>query len=50
MTSLPDSLIHRLRDRLIDVTARRPTGLFGRWIYRQPAGHEFSFAQVMKRS
>jgi ubiquinone/menaquinone biosynthesis C-methylase UbiE len=38
----------RLRDRLIDVTARRPAGLFGRWIYRQPAGHEASFVQVME--
>jgi ubiquinone/menaquinone biosynthesis C-methylase UbiE len=38
----------RFMDRLIDVTARRPAGLPGRLIYRQPAGHEASFVQVME--
>jgi SAM-dependent methyltransferase len=47
MTSLTASPIRRLRDRFIDVTARRPMGLVGRWIYRQPAGHGPSFVQVM---
>jgi len=47
MTSLASSPIRRLTDRLIDVTARRPTGPVGRRIYRQPAGHEASFVQVM---
>ena len=47
ITWLTNQPIRRLRDRLIDVTARRPTGLVGRRIYRQPAGHEASFVQVM---
>jgi ubiquinone/menaquinone biosynthesis C-methylase UbiE len=47
MTWLTNQPIRHLRDRLIDVTARRPTGLVGRRIYRQPAGHEASFVQVM---
>ena len=46
-TSLTASPIRRLRDWFIDVTARRPMGLVGRWIYRQPGGHEASFVQVM---
>jgi len=48
LTSLINSPVRRFGDRLIDVTARRPAGLVGRRIYRQPAGHEPSFAQVMQ--
>jgi ubiquinone/menaquinone biosynthesis C-methylase UbiE len=48
ITLFTNSPSRRLRDRLIDVTARRPMGRFGRWIYRQPAGHEPSFIQVMR--
>ena len=48
MTSLTSSYLHRLADWLVDVTARRPTGLIGRRLYRQPAGHERSFGQVLQ--
>jgi ubiquinone/menaquinone biosynthesis C-methylase UbiE len=48
MTSLTSSSVRRLADRLVDVTARRPTGLVGRRMYRQPAGHERSFRQVLQ--
>jgi ubiquinone/menaquinone biosynthesis C-methylase UbiE len=48
MTQLTNSPIRRLKDRFVDVTARRPTGFLGRSMYRQPVGHEPSFVQVMK--
>ena len=48
MRTFGNSPIRHLTGRLVDVTARRPTGRIGRWIYRQPAGHEHSFAQVME--
>jgi SAM-dependent methyltransferase len=48
MTSLTNSSVRRLADRLVDVTARRPTGPIGRRMYRQPAGHERSFRQVLQ--
>lgn len=48
MTSLTSSSAHRLADRLVDLTARRPTGLIGRRMYRHPAGHERSFREVLQ--
>lgn len=36
------------RDRLVDVIARRPAGLPGRFIYRNPVGHYPSFTMVME--
>lgn len=44
----PTSPARRLRDRLVDVTARRPTGFIGRLIYERAPGHEASFVQVME--
>jgi ubiquinone/menaquinone biosynthesis C-methylase UbiE len=46
--SLADSPIRRLGDRLVDVSARRPSGWLGRHHYRNPLKHELSFVRVME--
>jgi SAM-dependent methyltransferase len=35
--------VSKIVDRLIDVTARRPSGRLGRWLYRDPRAHFASF-------
>jgi ubiquinone/menaquinone biosynthesis C-methylase UbiE len=37
----------RVRDRLVDVLARRPAGAFGRFLYRNPHSHFKSFKATL---
>jgi ubiquinone/menaquinone biosynthesis C-methylase UbiE len=47
-TTAPElTMKRRLRDRLVDVVARRPAGTLGRFLYRNPHSHFKSFEATL---